>query len=370
MHKDNMTNIAKDIENRPKELWDLPNYGCLPNGSFSIDLAGSIGEFLFHDIFDLDGTQPIENKIMRLSKKFYNGLPIMEVNPSKDAIEFYEKRGDNFQMINVVVCCYAFEENNGEFIGLPYHISLRPAQKRGLPSSLSTKWIEKIDLSAVLESSPHYMGYNPFSNAFGFYAIGSMPVNESICSDTIGFVYNTYFLASRYDNQDVCDPGMCTSLIGESKSVLNDYRKFRFSRYFKPFKNIEPIKIWGCDSPIELFLLQAMNSLNLRPKIQMHIFKDGTIFPSLQAMWESGRRTKTLSKTITEADFFFEEQMVAVFCDSVAFHSSPEAIAKDKTIDDSLNAIGIRSIRISGPDIVQSPISCARRIADMVNPNS
>ena len=35
-----MANIASDIENRPKELWDLPNYGCLPDRGFQIDLAG------------------------------------------------------------------------------------------------------------------------------------------------------------------------------------------------------------------------------------------------------------------------------------------------------------------------------------------
>lgn len=365
-----MNDIAKDIENRPQELWGLPNYGCLPDEPFGIDLEGSIGQFLSNDLFDLDGTQPIENKIIGLSKELYNGLPVFEVNPSKEAIEFYQNRGDAFQMINVVVCCYAFEKIDGKLTGLPYHVSLRPAQKRGLSSSVSANWIEKIDLSAVLEGNPHYMGYNPFSNAFGVYACGSVPKNEKICSDVIGLVYNTYFLASNYEQKDVCDPGMCTALIGESRAILNDYRKYRFSRYFKPFKDIAPIKIWGCDSPIELFLLQAMNSLKLKPKIQMHIFKDGSTFPSLQAMWESGRRTKTLARTITEADFFFEEQKVAVFCDSVEHHSKPEAIEKDRVIDESLKNIGIRSIRISGPDIVDSPISAAKRVADIVFENS
>lgn len=365
-----MVDIARDIKNRPKELWDLPSYGYLPNGDFEIDLYGSIGELLFHDIFDLDGTQPIEAKITGLSQQLFDGYPVIEVNPSAEAIEFYKERGDRFQMINVVVCCYAFMEKGGRHIGLPYHISLRPAEKRGVPSNVSSEWIDNIDLSKVLEGSPHYMGYNPFSNAFGLYVLGPVPVNERICSDTIGFVYNTYFLASEYDKQDVCDPGVCTSLIGESKTILNDYRKFRFSRYFKQFENTDPIKVWGCDSPIELFLLQAMNSFNLRPKIQMHIFKDGTTFPSLHAMWEGGRRTKALAKTITEADFFFEEKKVAVFCDSAEHHTSDDAKAKDAAIDTKLAEIGIRSVRISGPDIVNSPISCAQRVANIVSGNA
>ncbi|EMZ2328810.1 PDDEXK family nuclease [Klebsiella michiganensis] len=362
-----MNASPKDIKNRPKELLGLPRYRCLPEEPFYIDLENSIGQFLFNDIFDLDGVQPIEQEVINPSTEKKDGVPLFGVNPSKEAIDFYEKRGDNFQMINVVVCCYGFEEKDGKLFGLPYHISIRPAQNKGLPANISIKWIEQFDLSRVLDGQPHYMGYNPFSNAFGLFAIGNIPVNENIFSDTVGFVYQSYFLSSKYSQQDVCDPGMCTALLGESRTILNDYRKFRFSRYFKPFINIEPIKIWGCDSPIELFLLQAMHSFNLRPKIQMHIFKDGSSFPSLHSMWEDGVRTKNLARTITEADFFFEEQRVAVFCDSVAHHSSPEAIAKDKAIDASLNEIGIHSIRISGPDIVQSPMSCAKRVADIVN---
>lgn len=361
-----MEKTANDIENRPNELFDLLDYGHLPNKSFQIDLEGAVGEFLAHDLFDLDGTQPIENKIMGMSKRLFNGLPVIEVNPSEEALEFYKNRGDNFQMVHVVICCYGFEERDGKLYGLPYHVSLRPAEKRGVPSTVSPDWVRKMDLEKIPDAKPHYIGFNPFSNAFGFFGVGDLPINTKICSDTIGFVYNTYFLASNYDKSDTCDPGMCTNLLGESKTILSDYRKFRFSRYFKPFVNIDPIKIWGCDSPIELFLLQSMKSLSLRPKIQMHIFSDGTTFPSLQSMWEDGKRTKSLAKTITEADFYFDNKNVAVFCDSVAHHSSPEAIEKDHSIDEKLKKLGIRSIRISGPDIMASPLECAKRVRDFV----
>lgn len=362
-----MPDIAGDIENRPKELWDFPNYACLPDRPFEIDLESTIGEFLAQDIFDLDGTQPIESKILGLSRKYFEGHPVIEVNPSEEAIDFYRERGDTFQMINVIVCCHSFEERGGKLYGLPYHISLRPVQKRGKPSSVGVDWIKNMDLSRVLEGNPHYMGYNPFSDAFGLYAVGTVPINENICSDTIGFVYNTYFLASNYDKKDACDPGMCTSLLGASKSLLADYREFRFSRYFRQFKTTEPIKIWGCDSPIELFLLQAMSQLGLNPRIQTLIFPDGSTFPSLQSMWEGGLRTKKLAKTITEADFFFEEEKIAVFCDSVAHHTSDDAMAKDSAIDQELTKLGIRSIRISGADIMRSPVGCARKIRELVD---
>ena len=71
-----------------------------------------------------------------------------------------------------------------------------------LPGGVSD-WIKNMDLGGVLESNPHYMGYNPFSDAFGFDALGPVSINENISYDTIGIVYNTYFLASKL-RQEKC----------------------------------------------------------------------------------------------------------------------------------------------------------------------
>ncbi|SFK64190.1 hypothetical protein [Azotobacter beijerinckii] len=362
-----MSNIEGDIQNRPKELWEFPNYSSLPDEPFQINLASAAGEFLANDIFDLDGVQPLESAVIKLSNEFFEGVPVVHLNPSKEAIDLYKARGDTFQMINVVVCCHSFERRNGKLYGLPYHVSLYPAQKKGIPASVSAEWINSVDMERVFDGRPQYIGYNPFSKAFGIYAVGGFPASKSICSDTVGFVYNTYFLASNYERSDVCDPGLCTSLLGDNRGIIGDYRKFRLSRYFKSFTKVVPIKIWGCDSPIELFLLQAMNQTGLNPKIQMLIYPDGSIFPSLQSMWEGGARTSRLSKTITEADFFFENERVAVFCDSVAHHTSAEDRAKDHAIDSKLEKIGIRSIRVSGKDIAESPVSCAAKIKEIMS---
>lgn len=361
-----MPDIAGDIKNRPTELCNLPNYCYFPDRSFEIDLESAIGEFLAQDIFDLDGIQPIESNILGLSKKYFEGYPVMEVNPSEDAIDFYRERGSTFQIINVVVCCHSFKEREGKLYGLPYHISVRPAQQRGKPVSVGVDWIRNIDLSRLLDGNPRYMGYNPFSDAFGLYVIGAAPTNKNIYSDTVGLVYRTYLLSSKYDKKNVCTPGVPTSFIGESRTLSTDYRDFRFSYYFRDFENTRPKKIWGCDSPIELFLLQAMNQVGLNPKIQTLIFPDGTTFPSLHSMWEGSLRTKKLAKIITEADFFFEDKKIAIFCDSMAHHTSNEAISKDSAIDQKLAEIGIRSIRISGSEIMRSPIECAEKVREFV----
>ncbi|MEE4679785.1 hypothetical protein V2K56_09040 [Pseudomonas alliivorans] len=362
-----MPNIEGDIQNRPQELRTFPNYSHLPDESFQIDLAGAAGLFLAHEIFDLDGIQPIESTVMKLSNDQFEGLPVVGINPSNDAIDFYRARGDTFQMINVVVCCHSFDRRDGKLYALPYHISLRPALKNGMPGQVGVDWINKYDLERVLEGRPHYIGYNPFSNAFGVYAIGPVPVAKNICSDMIGFVYNTYLIASNHVRKNVLDPGLCTSLLGETQGILGDYRKFRFKEYFKKFTRSEPVKIWGCDSPIELFLLQAMSQVGLHPKIQMLIYPDGSIFPSLHSMWEGGVRTKNLEKAITAADFFFEEEKVAVFCDSKAHHTSATAVAKDAAIDEKLEAVGIRPFRLAGTEIARSPVSCAAKLKEFLS---
>ncbi|POA28175.1 MULTISPECIES: hypothetical protein [unclassified Pseudomonas] len=362
-----MPNIKGDIQNRPKELWTLANYSHLPDESFQIDLASAAGEFLANDIFDLDGVQPLESAVLKLSTEFFEGVPVVGVNPSKDAIEYYRERGDTFQMVNVVVCCHSFERRDGKLFALPYHVSLRPAMKNGSPQTVGVGWIANFDLEKVLDGRPHYMGFNPFSDAFGLYALGPVPVNEAICSDVIGFVYNTYFVASKHAPRDASDPGLCTELLGETQGVLGDYRKYRCKNYFKKFTDSKPLKIWGCDSPIELFLLQAMSQIGLHPKIQMLIYPDGTIFPSLQSMWEGGVRTARLSKIITEADFFFEKEKVAVFCDSKAHHTSADEIAKDQAIDQKLAAVGIRSYRVAGTDIADSPFRCAALLKEFLS---
>lgn len=361
-----MPDIKGDIQNRPQELRALPNYSHLPDELFQIDLAGAAGEFLAREIFDLDGVQPLESTILNLSNETFEELPVVGVNPSEEAIEFYRKRGDTFQMVNVVVCCHSFERREGKLYALPYHVSLRPAQKKGLPQEVGVDWIAKYDLERVLEGRPHYIGYNPFDTAFGVYAVGPVPIGENVCSDVIGFVYNTYVIASKHVHKDVLDPGLCTALLGETQGILGDYRKFRFKRYFKKLTDTRPTKIWGCDSPIELFLLQAMSQIGLHPKIQMLIYPDGSIFPSLQSMWEGGIRTSKLSKIITEADFFFEKEKVAVFCDSKAHHTSVAAVAKDLAIDQKLDAIGIRSFRLAGTDIADSPVRCAAKLKEFL----
>lgn len=322
-----------------------------------IDLEGSIGEFLNYDIFQLNGVQPLEKRHMEVN----NG--VIAVNPSKESIAIYKKENVNFQLIYVVVNAYGFKEINGELVGKPYCISLVPASKRGEISSVSPEWLESIDLDKMDRVPKLYKGFNPFRGAFGLHILGMYDYSK-IESDMLGFVYSTYILAERFEHSKVLLPAI--PMLQGHNQVLNDYKKYRNNWYFKPFNKLKPKKVWGCDSPIELFLIHAMDSINLNPELQTIICEDGFTVPGFHKLWEN-HKSRNRIKSITDADFYFPDKKLAVFCDSVAHHSSPEAKRKDKAIDEKLKIIGIRSLRICGRDIAQSPMESARLVETELN---
>lgn len=347
----------RNISNRPKELYEIPYYNGLPNLPIEIEIIGMAGEFFNKDILGLSGVQPIENAHLDTYDEF------ISMNPSKGSLEIYKKKGTLFQGVQVIVSAYGFRKIGGILHGKPYNISIFPMSKRGQLTSVDANWIEQIDLESINEIPKHYRGFNPFFGSYGFY-VANYSNFSGIESDMIGFVMNTYFLSTSFNPHDISTPFFPG--IDMIPQVKNDYRKYRKDWYFKKFDKIKPRKIWGCDSPIELFLLQAMDSLELAPEIQTIITHDGDTIPSLHKLWENSKSRKRI-KIITEADFYFPEKKVAIFCDSKQHHSSISAIEKDKKVDDALVKIGIQSIRISGQDIVSNPINCAEKIKNTLD---
>ena len=346
---------ASNIENRPEELRDIPFYNSLPDMPLHLDLEGVTGDFFTHDIFQLEGVQPHEEKHSQI-----NG-GVLRVNPSEQSLELYRKERVEFQIVHLIVNAYDFEERDGILCGKPYCISLKPSTKREVISHANADWVGAMNWEKVGETEKKYIGFNPFQNTYGFFVIGPSPMSKNVEADMIGFVYRTYALATSFDHRRLLTPQI--PIIQDNNQVRRDYAKYRKDRYFKIFSKDKPRKIWGCDSPIELFLLQAMSSIGLKPVLQVIICGDGEILPNFHKLWENQKSRRRI-KTITEADFYFHEQKLAVFCDSKTHHSSVEAIKKDNAIDEKLKNIGIRSLRIYGPDIVKSPMACADKVKD------
>ena len=97
----------------------------------------------------------------------------------------------------------------------------------------------------------------------------------------------------------------------------------------------------------------------------MILCDDGSTYGALYHLWRD-RHLYALPGQITNADFYFPEQRLAVFCDSRRFHSRGGDAEKDKAINDRLAAAGFRALRLSGPAIVRDLGACVDAVVRAV----
>lgn len=334
------------IRNRPKELHDIEFYSELPIIPVEFNYA-SLPEFLNIDLMTMFGIMPKTKHLVEKTdqKGFY-------IQPSEEEIQYYKERKTRFQIIHVVANIHTFKKiNEDRVLAYPYSISIVAGPKRGKPDECSIELLSKFDLEKISETNNVYTDFSPFKPAgCGFYAdisfLAGMKSNHY--TDTIGFVLETYFLPTDVDLSDV-------PMVGPQDFdpvLVEKYRKHRVKSYFKTFDNIIPRKIWGCDSPIELFLIQGLAKHNTFPIIQTLIFRNGKVFDNYYEMIASNTFIKG-DEIITEADLYFPESRLAVFCDSTKYHRGKKKFDKDDIIDKQLNEVGIESLRIPGKLIVE-----------------
>lgn len=331
------------IENRPKSLEDIPYYKHLPRAPFRYD-PSILPSALNFDIYDTCGLLPITKEASGHYGEF------LTVQPPEEVVNYYFEKNINFQMVSIVANFYDLQFKNGVVVGKPYCISLVPATKRGKLDPRSVKFAQSLKLEEMETFGGIYLGFNPFNGGYGLFGSYSTLMGEKgidVYTDSVGFVVNAYFLADEYDKDQVLLPNM----VNAPRFIQNKYTQYRINHYFKQFKNTQPRKIWGADSPIELFLIQALAARHLYPQIQTLIFETGDVFPSFYEMIEEQRLTEETT-LITEVDLYFPDKKVAIFCDSTRHHRSLKSRQKDERISNVLNEIGIRSIRVKGQNIV------------------
>jgi hypothetical protein len=344
------------ITNRPKELLDNPFYTELPKAPTRFEYP-SLPAYLNIDLINLTGIMPKTRDLVNKTQfEFF-------AQPTEKEVEYYKQRGTRFQIINVVANVHSFRKfDENLFSAYPYAISLIAGPKRGKPDECSIELLNKLDLEEISNRKQVYTDFSPFKPVEeGFFADSSFLFGGNLkhYTDTVGFVLETYFLPTDVDLEDVPMPAPqnLDSLADEK------FRKYRVKRYFKPFTDIKPRKIWGCDSPIELFLIQGLAKRNLFPVIQTLIFKDGKVFDNFFHMIEEGVFVKG-DELITEADLYFPEKKLAIFCDSTKFHRGAKNKEKDELIDEQLGELGIRTLRISGKQIVERLNDCVQLVFD------
>lgn len=332
------------ISDRPIFLTDDPNYATIPVLPIGLDL-GTVPEWIKLSILHLGGVQPLTGE-MAMAAEF-----VLEDQPSEGELELYRRKGTRFQTISVVTSIAAFREVAGVTLGVPYAISLVPASKRGtILSEVGADFVERVDLNVVLQSQePCYLQFNPFSGQWGLWGsisafFGEKPRREF--PDTLGLVTDMYFLQLGFDPDDVLVVNLG---MGEGKP-LRKYLRHRTKLMFTPFDTFSARRVWGAESPIELFLLQGLLREGVMPTLQMLLFEDGSTYPSIYDFW--AEQLEELPGLISEADMYFPDSRLAVFCDSTRYHRGTKAKRKDDSVTRRLHAAGINSVRIPGSVIV------------------
>ena len=346
------------ITNRPKQLLEIEYYLQLPSISIQFNYA-SLPSYLNVDLLQLFGIMPKTRDLVDKTQVHFL------IQPSEKEVEYYRQRNSRFQMINVVASIYSFKKVNDDLVtAYPYSISLVAGPKRGKPDECSIDLLNKLDLEEVSQQRHIFTDFSPYKPVdTGFFADISFLAGATFqyYTDTIGFVLEKYFLPTDVDLNDALLSGPTS----HNELIYEKFRKYRIKRYFKPFDEIKPRKIWGCDSPIELFLVQALAQKNLFPVIQTLIFKDGEVYDNFFEMVKEDV-FKEGDGLITEVDLFFPIEKLAVFCDSVKYHRGKKNKARDTSIDDRLSSLGIRSLRLRGNEIVKSISDCVNRICDVL----
>jgi Protein of unknown function (DUF559) len=329
------------IENRPASLLADPGYSILPKLPIALDWS-SVPELIRVATLDLGGVQPITKAMSEAA----GGT--LHDKPSDGEVELFRNRGTNFQLISIVLSCVPAGEVDGVLQVRPFAMTLIPASKRDKVQETTIDLVAKLDVDAWLATEPMYAGYDPFSGDWSLSGNlpGYMDGERKGYLDEMGFVIDQFFLATELAEDDEV---LTMDIKMPSEQMKARYEKHRRKLFFTPFKQVEARRVWGVETPIELFVIQALAKEKLYPACQMLIMSDGATFPSWYHLWNDVEFRHT-DGLVTEADLFFEKERVAVFCDG-GHHARAKQKAKDAAITEKLAALGFRSVRIPGVEI-------------------
>lgn len=297
----------------------------------------------------LGGIQPITGAMARASGG------ILTDTPSGGEAETFRDAGIQFQMVMLVASIAHLRTGDGAPVAYPYALTLIPASKRGAVTTTSVDYIVNMAGGAAEQADWCYTGFDPFTGEWGMFGVlGGFIGRYDGALDEVGLVVGRYYLQVGYDPTDALE----TPLGFDNPRQEEKYRRHRAKLLYQPFKEVALRRVWGAESPIELFLMQELLRRGLDPQPQVLFTDDGGCHGSLYHLWKD-IEFRHAPGIVTEADFFFPGPNLAVFCDSGAYHRGPKARAKDEAIDERLRTFGVKSVRVSGRTIVDNLAAAA-----------
>lgn len=238
------------IENRPASLLADSAYSILPKLPFALDWS-SVPELIRVATLDLGGIQPVTKAMADAA----GGT--LHDKPSDGEVALFQKRGTNFQLVSIVLSCVPAGEVEGVLQVRPFAMTLIPASKRDKVQESTIDLVAKLDVNAWLATEPMYAGYDPFSGGWSLYGNlpGYMDGKRKGYLDEMGIVIDQFFLATELAEDDEVLT-MDTKMPSEQMKAR--YEKHRRKLFFTPFKQVEARRVWGAETPIELFVIQAL----------------------------------------------------------------------------------------------------------------
>jgi hypothetical protein len=332
------------IKDRPAHLLAQAGYKALPAKPFHVNFA-SLPELMRNSLGPVGGIQPVTGAMAKAA----NGT--LRDMPSEGEIELFRKAEMRFQPIFLVVNIAHLKTEGESLMAFPYALTLIPASKRGEIDVKTIDVVATLDMQKVLNEGEFcYTGFDPFVGTWSIFGnlslfLGGEKPYEGYL-DELGLIVGQYFLATQYDAGDVIEVSLGLS----NPTAEEKYKRHRAKLLYAPFENVRTRRVWGAQSPIELFLFQELLRRGQSPVLQVLVFEDGLIHSSLYDLWGKGE-FRSAQGVITEPDMYFPDKKLAVFCDSGKHHRG-KAKAKDAAIDEQLKKIGITPVRVPGKLIV------------------
>lgn len=332
------------IKDRPAALEKRDDYRKLPTKSFSLSW-NCVPELVNASLMPLGGIQPITGKVAELAGG------VMHDDPSGAEVEYFRSIDARFQPILLVMSLASISGPEDAIQAVPYAISAIPMSKRSIVTTVDVASVKAHRGGAAFaEADWCYSGFDPFVGEWSVFSTA-----ETILDlkggrgyvDELGVVIGMYYLRTEYDRDDVSE---ADRFLPDDKSRKRFLRN-RIKTIYQPFKRVEARRIWGAQTPIELFLYQELLFRDLRPQLQQLVFPDGRTYPSLYDSY-SDVETRHELQLLTEIDIFFPEERLAVFCDG-RHHGKGKQAGRDAKIDAKLAELGIASIRVSGKSIIE-----------------
>jgi hypothetical protein len=340
------------IISRPASLDGDQAYRTLLPPPYRLDLA-CVPEPIRQSLFHLGGIQPLTGE---MAKAAHGNLSDA---PSAAEIELFKRKGTEFQLIMIVANCIVVALDDHPVLR-PYAVTLIPASKRDEVSHSTIDWVKHFAGKELMGGETAYVGLDPFRGDWQLYGEVGVVVGEEPRAgymDELGLVTDHYHLATDHDPADVL-----TYDARIPETLRESYFRHRSKLLFTPFKAFRSRRVWGLETPIELFVLEELARRGLHPQPQMLILEDGSVFPSLYDMWHE-LETARIRGPLTEADLFFEEAGVAIFCDG-RHHSRLRQRKRDTEIDAKLQDLGINPVRLPAREIIQDLSAAVDKISE------